>query len=447
MGTQARRLAVAGVVAKSTYYVRDVQGNPLAIYDVAGSVITLKEQQLYGSSRLGTWSPNLNLTAGTTTSTDLAYNVVGQKYYELTNHLGNVMATISDKRLQTGSSTPYYLPDVITQQDYYSFGAPQPGDRTYVYLNHNAYRYGFNGKENDDDVGKGVGNQQDYGMRISDPRVGRFFSVDPLTAKYPELTPYQFASNRPIQGIDLDGLEFKNKSYYSLSLQTSTVFGTTTSKQIVEYHRQNRPSYLIINNMVPEPARPEGYDQSKSINYIMDPNEIRPNYKAFEKFAQASRTELKGGEMKTYRLGSQNRDVDYKAGGVNAQLSLFKEVAKWVDAGESLFSEKNSALNEAFQDKVTFYNSINLVNNFATERNLNIPIKMKTDLVNWVNTGAVPYNLLDPKSHEGLTFDQAVEYNQAISTIGKEIYDSRKGQGNAGRTSMDPQNKDAIPYR
>jgi hypothetical protein len=31
--------------------------------------------------------------------------------------------------------------------------------------------------------------------------------VDPLTKGYPELTPYQFASNTPIQAIDLDGLE------------------------------------------------------------------------------------------------------------------------------------------------------------------------------------------------------------------------------------------------
>jgi RHS repeat-associated protein len=41
------------------------------------------------------------------------------------------------------------------------------------------YRYGFNGKENDNDV-KGEGNQQDYGFRIYDPRLGRFISVDPF---------------------------------------------------------------------------------------------------------------------------------------------------------------------------------------------------------------------------------------------------------------------------
>ncbi len=68
------------------------------------------------------------------------------------------------------------------------------------------FRYGFNGKENDNDV-KGTGNQQDYGMRIYDPRIGKFLSVDPLKSGYPHLTPYQFAGNTPIQAIDLDGME------------------------------------------------------------------------------------------------------------------------------------------------------------------------------------------------------------------------------------------------
>jgi RHS repeat-associated protein len=80
--------------------------------------------------------------------------------------------------------------------------------------NGQTYRFGFNGKENDNGV-KGLGNQQDYGMRIYDPRVGRFLSTDPLQAKYPGLTPYQFASNSPIAHIDLDGQE---KYHYTFSI-------------------------------------------------------------------------------------------------------------------------------------------------------------------------------------------------------------------------------------
>ncbi len=68
------------------------------------------------------------------------------------------------------------------------------------------YRYGFNGKEKDDEV-KGEGKQYDYGFRIYDPRIGRFLSVDPLAKEYPWYTPYQFAGNKPVQCIDLDGAE------------------------------------------------------------------------------------------------------------------------------------------------------------------------------------------------------------------------------------------------
>jgi len=74
------------------------------------------------------------------------------------------------------------------------------------YSAQNGYRYGFNGKENDNEV-KGEGTEYQYGMRIYDTRIGRFLSVDPVSKKYPELTPYQFASNSPIKYIDLDGLE------------------------------------------------------------------------------------------------------------------------------------------------------------------------------------------------------------------------------------------------
>jgi RHS repeat-associated protein len=68
------------------------------------------------------------------------------------------------------------------------------------------YRYGFNGKEEDDEV-SGDGNQYDYGFRIYNPRLGKFLSVDPLTKAYPWYTPYQYAGNKPIRYIDRDGLE------------------------------------------------------------------------------------------------------------------------------------------------------------------------------------------------------------------------------------------------
>jgi len=53
------------------------------------------------------------------------------------------------------------------------------------------YRFGFNDKENDNEV-EGNFNWQDYGMRTYSPRLGRFGSVDPLHSKYPMLSCFQF---------------------------------------------------------------------------------------------------------------------------------------------------------------------------------------------------------------------------------------------------------------
>ncbi|MFT5336511.1 MAG: RHS repeat-associated protein [Luteibaculaceae bacterium] len=62
--------------------------------------------------------------------------------------------------------------------------------------------------EKDDEI-KGTGNSLDFGARIYDPRVFRWLSVDPLAAKYPGMSPYNFAANNPIFYIDPDGNEIK----------------------------------------------------------------------------------------------------------------------------------------------------------------------------------------------------------------------------------------------
>jgi RHS repeat-associated protein len=119
--------------------------------------------------------------------------------FDRTNHLGrgngfNVLAVVSDAKLPAAR--------VLSFTDYYAFGGAMPG------RSRGSYRYGFNGKENDGDFGNGQ-LIQDYGFRLYNPAIGKFLSVDPITASYPMLTPYQFASNSPISGVDMDGLEFK----------------------------------------------------------------------------------------------------------------------------------------------------------------------------------------------------------------------------------------------
>ncbi|MBW7869400.1 MAG: hypothetical protein H3C31_13880, partial [Brumimicrobium sp.] len=71
----------------------------------------------------------------------------------------------------------------------------------------NHYRYSFQNQEKHDEI-RGKGKYINYKYRGYDPRVGRLdWTVDPLAAKYPWYSPYQFSGNRVIHMIELEGLE------------------------------------------------------------------------------------------------------------------------------------------------------------------------------------------------------------------------------------------------
>jgi len=44
---------------------------------------------------------------------------------------------------------------------------------------------------------------------MHDPRIGRFFAIDPLSPKYPFYSTYAFSGNRVIDAVELEGLEPK----------------------------------------------------------------------------------------------------------------------------------------------------------------------------------------------------------------------------------------------
>ncbi len=133
----------------TTYYVRDPQGNVLAVYehkhgDSDNGTFTLAEQHLYGASRLGMKKRDLALNA-----TNANESIPAATHYELTNHLGNVMAVISDKASDTNE------PTVVSLSDYYPFGMTEPGrswnERDYLYEkpnDPNSSTYGGTDKSN-----------------------------------------------------------------------------------------------------------------------------------------------------------------------------------------------------------------------------------------------------------------------------------------------------------
>ncbi|MBR4536059.1 MAG: hypothetical protein IKO62_05315, partial [Bacteroidales bacterium] len=182
------------------YYIHDASGNVMCIYKQIGSSLYMEEQPIYGSKRLGEYKRRMQNPSGTLRPEYTG--TIGYRQYELTDHLGNVMATILDRRQPYSSGDATYKPYIISTTDYYPFGNPIANRSTNI----GGYRYFFNGQEGDNEV-FGAGYFQNYGFRMYDTRIARFWGIDPLTKDYPMLTPFQFASNTPIWAIYMDGLE------------------------------------------------------------------------------------------------------------------------------------------------------------------------------------------------------------------------------------------------
>jgi RHS repeat-associated protein len=120
------------------------------------------------------------------------------------------------------------------------------------------YRYGFQGQEKDDEI-KGEGNSLNYTFRMHDPRVGRFFAVDPLTHKYPHYTPYSFSGNKVIAFVELEGLE---ESRINATIDWNTAVKLSgkdaTSEQILkkynEIHFAASKQFAVAAFKLPFPA-------------------------------------------------------------------------------------------------------------------------------------------------------------------------------------------------
>ncbi|WP_143961171.1 JAB-like toxin 1 domain-containing protein [Litoribacter populi] len=160
-------------------------GNILGIYKND----TLIEQTITSDGRLGS----------KIASSEPGYRTLGGKMYELSNHLGNVLAVVSDNINMSADST---WASSVSISDYYPFGLAMEGrsfqDTTF-------YRYGFNGMELDN-AWKGAGRHYTTEWRQYDPRIGRWMSVDPLMSKMPEWSSYNFGFNNPMRFTDLRGL-------------------------------------------------------------------------------------------------------------------------------------------------------------------------------------------------------------------------------------------------
>lgn len=85
-------------------------------------------------------------------------------------------------------------------------------------------------------------------MRVYDPRIGKFLSVDPLTKSYPWNSPYSYAEGDVIRSIDLDGLE--KYIIHQRSFAPWEFFGEVASGGSYKYSGDHRGFSILSDDII-----------------------------------------------------------------------------------------------------------------------------------------------------------------------------------------------------
>lgn len=181
-GERTRKVIVNGNITEERIYLGDYE-----VYrrTVNGSLDTERET-LHISDDTGriALTDTLTVDGGSTSGSPLT-----NLRYQMSNHLGTATLELDESAL------------VISYEEYHPFGSTSyRSGRNSAETSLKRYRYV--GKERDDETGLYY-----YGARYYAAWLARFVSVDPLKDDYPYYTSYQYAGNKPITFIDLDGLE------------------------------------------------------------------------------------------------------------------------------------------------------------------------------------------------------------------------------------------------
>ncbi|MGV7108097.1 papain fold toxin domain-containing protein, partial [Flavobacterium sp. U410] len=124
-------------------------------------------------------------------------------------------------------------------------------------------------QEKDDEI-KGEGNSLNYTFRMHDPRVGRFFAVDPLQKAFPWNSPYAFSENRVIDMIELEGGEKLSFQKHLQMNPGSAALGTISYIQDWYYDKGESKVLAVgrgLDNLAKNiaPIRPLTAEESKSL--------------------------------------------------------------------------------------------------------------------------------------------------------------------------------------
>ncbi|MEO1053358.1 MAG: DUF6443 domain-containing protein, partial [Bacteroidota bacterium] len=122
----------------------------------------------------------------------------GYIYIYVSNESNTLNYTYFDDLKVVHNASP-----VVQVDDYYPFGLTY---NSYQRANNQQNRFLYNGKELQTDLDLGW---YDYGARMYQADLGRWFNVDPLAEDYYSFSSYNYVANNPIKFIDPDGKQIR----------------------------------------------------------------------------------------------------------------------------------------------------------------------------------------------------------------------------------------------
>jgi RHS repeat-associated protein len=216
------------------------------------------------------------------------------------------------------------------------------------------YRYGFSGMEKDDEV-KGEGNQVNFGARIYDPRLGKFFSVDPYAKSYPDMSPYLGMGGNPLFFIDPTG-EFLIDVHKRIARKAfSQAQRKVVTKDIAAYRNTISGNKLYYSGSVVAPdvrtlPRYIGGGGKKSVETEhfdgMNFSQIEGNYNSIKKKIDAVTTQYKSGKISAEALGKNVGEY------FHAIQDLYSH-SNYIELYEKKYGQTDVSLIPTFEEAMT----------------------------------------------------------------------------------------------
>jgi RHS repeat-associated protein len=251
--------------------------------------------------------------------------------YQYKDHLGNI-------RLNYGKDPETNVLRVLEENHYYPFGLKhqnyntgrrQLGKKEEILAGNltlmpafvlptedkpMAYKYKYNGKELQDELGL---NMYDYGARNYDPAIGRWMNIDPLAEVDRRWTPYRYAYNNPLLFIDPDGM-------------LETDFGVNNKGEVKQIgptdSKPDRLFKLNSNDSVDKSVAPITVNDKEILPQLAEKNpDLVQKHHADKKEVlkgSSATTKSTAESLKVFKFMSENTNVEWALQGNNTKSGI-----------------------------------------------------------------------------------------------------------------------------